>query len=75
MGFSLYLNDLIVARQFCQEPSSFGCSIEFLNFAALVMQQNNMQLPTTTSEAQDLCVNNLAIRKLMEIPCSLSTSM
>ena len=56
IGFFLYLNDLIVAKQFCQEPSSLGCSIEFLNFAALVMQQNNMQPPTTTSEAQDLCV-------------------
>ena len=56
MGFSLYLNNLIVARQFCQEPSSFGCSTEFLNFAALVIQQNNMQLRTTVSEARDLYV-------------------
>ena len=56
MGFPLNLNDLIVAKQFCQEPSSFGCSTEFLNFAALVMQQNNMQLPTTALEARDLYV-------------------
>ena len=56
MGFPLNLNDLIVAKQFCQEPSSFGCSTEFLNFAALMMQQNNTQLPTTASEARDLYV-------------------
>ena len=56
MGSPLNLNDLIVAKQFCQKPSSFGFSTEFLNFAALVMQQNNMQLPTTVSEARDLYV-------------------
>ena len=59
MGFPLNLYDLIVAKQFCQKPSSFGCSTEFLDFAALVMQQYNMQLPTTGSEARDLFVTTI----------------
>ena len=46
------INDLILAKTFCLEPSSLGCSTSFLNVASLLMHENSLQMPEFISDAQ-----------------------
>ena len=48
------INDLILAKTFSLKPSLFGCSINFLNFVSLIMHENNLQMPESISDVQQL---------------------
>ena len=51
MGKPLELNDLIVVKDFSQEPSYFSFSTELLNSVSEIMKQGNLQMPKSISEA------------------------
>ena len=53
-GRSAAINDLILAKIFSLEPSLLVCSTNFLNFASLIMHENNFQIPQSISDAQQL---------------------
>ena len=53
-GTPVAINNLILAKTFTLEPSLFGCSTNFLNFASLIMHGNNLQMPESISDAQQL---------------------
>ena len=54
-GRTVAINDLILAKTFSLKPSLFGCSTNFLNFASLIMHENNLQMPESISDARQLC--------------------
>jgi hypothetical protein len=35
----------------CVQPPQFGCSAEFVELALVIMQENNLMIPTSTEEA------------------------
>ena len=63
-GSPVTINDLILGKTVSLEPSSFGCSTNFFNFASLIMHENNLQMPESISNSQQL--HGILINQLEE---------
>ena len=53
-GRPVAINDLSLAKKFSLQPSLFGCTTNFLNFVSSIMHENNLQMPESISDAQQL---------------------
>ena len=43
--FPLDSHDLNLAMDYCENPSLFGCSAEFLELSRIIMQEKNLTVP------------------------------
>ena len=46
----------IVEEAFCEEQSQFGCEKEFVDVFLMFMEDNNLTIPSTVAEAENLRV-------------------
>ena len=47
-------DDIAIAREVTKEPLELGCSVEFLELANFIMDEEGLQAPENVDEAKDL---------------------
>ena len=54
--FPLDSHDVNLAMDYCETPSLFGCSAEFLELSRIIMQEKNLAVPKNTADAKNLYI-------------------
>ena len=54
--FPLDSHDINLTIDYCETPSLFGCSAEFLELLRIIMQEKNLAVPKTAADAKTLYV-------------------
>ena len=52
--FLLDIHDVNLAVDYCETPSLFGCSAEFLELTRISMQEKNLTVPKNAADAKTL---------------------
>ena len=54
--FPLDSHDVNLAMDYCETPSLFGCSAEFLELSRIIMQKKNFMVPKNAADAKTLYI-------------------
>ena len=54
--FDLDSHDVNLAMDYCETPSRFGCSAEFLELSRILMQEKNLTVPENAADAKTLYI-------------------
>ena len=54
--FHLDSHDVNLAMDYCETPSLFGCSAEFLELSRIIMQEKNLTVPENAADAKTLYI-------------------
>ena len=54
--FPLDSHDINVAMDYCEIPSLFGCSAEFLELSRIIMQEKNLTVAKSAADAKSLYI-------------------
>ena len=54
--FALDSHDVNLTMNYCETPSLFGCSVDFLELSRIIMQEKNLTVPKHASDAKTLYI-------------------
>ena len=54
--FPLDSHDVNLGIDYCETPSLFGCSIDFLELSSIIMQEKNLTVPKNAADAKTLYI-------------------
>ena len=54
--FHLDSHDVNLVMDYCETPSLFGCSAEFLELSRIIMQEKNLTVPENAADAKTLYI-------------------